>query len=263
MSDPVPFRDALPVAEAELDDLFEKLDIPINAKAPPCVLVLGLARQAGLVFAGLRREARGDDSGATPPILLRTLADAAILIRWIEEAPELHVDMYQAEDDRLRLAGAPAFEALHKAQGGEPGPVFPPDAEAALRAGIDATRARALAEKEPIGRAGSVLPNIEAMANATGDAEMQEAYGIIFRIASSWAHIGGRSITHHRFEERADGRHLVVEGGLPALHVRALGATLVAHLIASASRICGLDLDEAARVWQEAVATWPAEVDSE
>jgi hypothetical protein len=84
------------------------------------MVVLGIARQAFEVYRGLRREAAADALGITGPILLRSLADAAILLRWIQDNPPLRVEMYFAEDDRQLLAVAPELvdgdDELRRAQ---------------------------------------------------------------------------------------------------------------------------------------------------
>ena len=261
MPEPVPFQEALETAERELDRLAGRLDVPVEGRDGPCVVVLGIARQAFEVYRGLRREAMADALGITAPILLRTVADAAILLRWIEDNLPLRVEMYFAEDDRLRLASAVPFRKFRSRRGRDSGPVYPPEREAEMRANLVDVRERARAAGEKIGEHGRMLPKIEAMALATGDTAMWEAYQVIFRIASDWTHLGGSAIASHRVEQRRDGPHLVVKGSFRGVELRAMACPSMAHLIGTVSRICALGIEGEARLWQDAVVEWPTPIE--
>ena len=257
--EPVPFLAALTAAESELDRLADKLDVPIDGRSIPCVVVLGIARQAFVMYRGLRREAAAEPLGITGPTMLRSVVEAAILIRWIEDAPALRVDMYMAEDDRHRLAAAEPFRKFRARRATSvSGPVFTVTATAAMTANVADARARALAASEPIRKSGSVTPTVEAMALSTGDSAMWEAYEVIYRVSSPWTHLSGGSLAHHRVESRPDGSHLVVDGGYKDPALRAMAAPSIAHLLGSTSRICGLGIEVEARTWQDAIVFWPA-----
>ncbi len=225
------------------------------------MVVLGLARQAFEVYRGLRREAVADPLGITAPILLRTVADAAILLRWIEDDPPLRVEMHFAEDDRNRIARAAPFREFRTRRGSSSGPVYSTERMAEMEANVADVRNRARDAGEKIGERGPLLPSSEAMALATGDSAMWEAYQVIFRISSDWAHLGGSALSSHRIEQRPDGQHLVVEGAFRGIHLRAMAGPLIAHLLGTASRICSLGIEGQARLWQDAIVQWPAPIE--
>jgi hypothetical protein len=167
--------------------------------------------------------------------------------------------MYQADDDRQRLASADPFRKFRaRRSAGRGHPVFGRAETIEMRRVVAEVRSEARAAGEPIGLAGAVVPPVEQMALVTNDTAMWEAYQIVYRISSPWSHLEARSLASHSFEARLDGTHLVVSGGYSGLAVRAMAAPLVAHLIGTTSRICGLGLEAEARIWQDAVVTWPA-----
>lgn len=226
------------------------------------MVVLGIARQAFEVYRGLRREATANALGITGPILLRSLADAAILLRWIQDNPPLRVEMYFAEDDRQRLAAAEPFRRFRARRGTDAGPVYPAAREAAMRANVADVRRRARVAGEPVGAVrGPLLPAAETMALSTGDSAMWEAYEVIFRVSSPWAHLSGTALSSHRIEHRRDGPHLVVEGAYRGVYLRAMACPSMAHLLGTASRICGLGIEGEARLWQDAIVEWPTPVE--
>ena len=224
------------------------------------MVVLGIARQAFEVYRGLRREATADALGITGPILLRTIADAAILLRWIEDNPPLRIDMYFAEDDRNRIASAVPFRRFRARRGKDSGPVYAPARMAEMQANVADVRKRARDAGEQIGERGPLLPSSQAMALATGDSAMWEAYEVIFRISSAWTHLGGSALSSHRIEQRGGEPHLVVEGAFRGVHLRAMACPSMAHLIGTASRICALGIEGQARLWQDAIVEWPTPI---
>jgi hypothetical protein len=262
MPQPVSFRIAIETAERELERLARSLDVSLEGKRGQCAVALGIARQGFELYRGLRREAAADPLGITGTILLRSLAEAAILVRWIEGDPPLRVDMYFAEDDRQRLADAEPFRQFRARRGRPNEPVYSAEQIAEMQANMATVRARAVAAGEPIGeKRGSLLPPIEVMAQKTGDSAVWEAYEVIYRVTSPWTHTAGMALGSHRMEQRPDGPHLVIGGPYRDLHLRAMASPLMAHLVGSTSRICGLGLEDEARVWQDAVVLWPTPMD--
>jgi hypothetical protein len=259
--DPISFGNALRTAEAEVDNLAAQLDVPLEGRTTACIVVLGIARQAHVVYQGVRREALADPTGINPAILLRPLIEAAIVVRWIEDSPELRVDMYLAEDKRQKLAALDSFKAFRKRRGGtSSGPLLSRAEVRNLTAHVSEVRTRARAAAEPIGTKGPVVPAVEEMATSTRDTATWEAYQIVYRVASPYTHVGAWSLASHSVEVRAGGSHLVVAGGLSGLAARAMATPAMAHLIGSASRICRLGLEGEARIWQDAVIEWPAPI---
>jgi hypothetical protein len=86
MPDPAAFATALTAAESALDDLGRRLDVPIDGRTVECILALGMARQAIEIYHAVRREAVSDRFGISPPIVLRSVAEAAIRLRWMEDS---------------------------------------------------------------------------------------------------------------------------------------------------------------------------------
>ena len=261
MPEPVPFAIAIETAERELDRLADRLDVALEGRSGACAVVLGIARQAFEVYRGLRREAIADPLGITGTILLRSLVDAAILVRWIEGNPALRVEMYFAEADRELLASAEGWRRFRTVRHGDTAPVFDAAREAAMRANTKDVRERARKAGESIGEEGRLLPSAETMAMATGDTAMLEAYQVLYRVSSPWTHSGATALAPHRVVRRPDGVHLVVDGPYRGSHLRALTFPSMAHLLGSASRICGLGLEGEARLWQDAIIEWPTPVD--
>jgi hypothetical protein len=262
MPEPVPFVVAIETAERELDRLAGRLDVSLEGVSGTCAVVLGIARQAFEVYRGLRRVAIADPLGITGTILLRSLVDAAILLRWIEGNPGLRVEMYFAEADRQLLASATGWRQFRSRRHGDAAPVFDTGREAEMKANLADVRARARKAGEPIGdTSGPLLPSAETMATASGDSAMWEAYHVLYRVLSPWTHSGATALAPHRVEQRQDGPHLVVDGPYRERHLRAMACPSVSHLLGSASRICGLGFEGEARLWQDAIVEWPAPID--
>jgi hypothetical protein len=230
--------------EQRLLELSAQLDRPIDGMPSESVLVLGLARQAIGVYRGVLREADADGVTAAT-ILVRAIAEAVILVRWIELDPGLHAAMYQAEDHRQSLAAAGGMEKFKRRQSQPVGdPVFSPEVVAEKNA--EMRRVRALAQKasEPIGDKGALLPQVQQMAERTKDPDIQTAYDVLYRFTSASTHFGGRSLTGHRFERRSDDSvYLVVKPHTDSETTKTIAASLVAVLISSASRVCGFGIE--------------------
>jgi hypothetical protein len=255
------FVTALEWAEGRLFELVDGLDLPMETRPNECAQALGIARQAGLLYRGLLREVRIDDGFVTALVTLRPLVEAAILVRWIETKPGLHVEMYNAEDDRQRISSAEVWEELQARRGQRLKPTFAREQTAKLRREIRQVRARARQAGELIPeRAGTLLPAIEQMAIATNDNALWEAYEGVYRIASPWTHFGGRAFVGHRVEQRADGVHTVPATLFPPLAIRSLAAPAMAVLLGSVGRICELGIERECRIIQDAVTLWPREL---
>lgn len=254
------FKTALAYAEERIAALIEGLDRPINEFGQPCVLALSIARQAGGVHGDmLRLCAAGRTTSAL--ILLRSIVEAAILVRWIQVDPQLHTDMYLAEDDRMRLAGVPAIEEFRRRRGiPSSGPVFDPVDDARMRKEVEATKAKAIAEGKITKKSNRVLPLVQDMAKVTGDTAIWEAYEILYRVISPWTHFGGRSLAHHEFESRPDGTYIEPRAVLSGEAIRGVAAPTTLVLLGSTSRICGLGFEGEARLLQDTLVLWPREV---
>jgi hypothetical protein len=252
------FAAALEAAEFRLAELADgALDRPITGRETACVMGIGL--HAAAIWLGGVRECLAE-AVAPAAVLVRSLVDAAILVRWIEVDPVLHVAMYFAEDDRQRLAAGTAIDELRGRRGwpATSGRAFDAKDERRLRDGIKADRAKAKRRGEPIGDAGSVLPNVENMARTTDD--LWEAYTVAYRVTSPWTHAGGRAIAGHELEERLDGHHIIPQTMMTVHQVRSLAAPTFAHLLASVSRQAELGVHEECDHIRLTLVGWPSEV---
>ena len=125
-----------------------------------------------------------------------------------------------------------------------------------MKAFIKGVRMKARDSGEPLKEDGPLLPQLQQMALSTKDTAAWEAYEVLYRIASPWSHAGGRSLVGQRFEQRADGKHVVLGVDWAPIAVRALVAPTVAVLMGSASRICEIGLEDELRVLQDTLAQW-------
>lgn len=254
------FLAALAYSEDRIGALVGGLDRPVDAFAQPCVLALSIARQAGAVHRDLIALCAANRT-TSALILLRPIVEAAILVRWLEVDPQLHTDMYLAEDDRSRLSAAPAItEFRRRREIPSSGPVFDPADAVRMRSEVERTKAKAIAAGRITKKSNRVLPLILDMAMATADTAIWEAYEIIYRVASPWTHFGGRSLAHHEFEKRPDGTHIEPRSVFGADAIRGVSAPTMLVLLGSTSRICGLGFETEARIIQDTLALWPREV---
>lgn len=248
-------------AEKQVERLLASLHVPVERTTTQENLVaLGLGQRGQVLYRGFRRLV--DRSMLVPAgALLRSLLDVTILVRWIEASPALHIQMWLGEDARQSRDGMSALVELNERRGRplelEPGEVME------LERLRDEARAAALAAHEPIRKTGSILPNGEQMMRAVPD--LWEAYKVAYRVLSPLVHAGGRSFTGDRLDETEEGVFLRSGAPFGGAHLRSLAVPIVAMLVASVSRQCGLGLGKAAdelRVdytrWvdPEATATW-------
>ena len=245
---------------AELDRLAVMFDVPINGKSRECRSVLGLVLHSHDIFRAAFRDSHRDVGTAL--LSLRALTEAAILVRWFEVSPKLHVKMWQADADRqVRVVLGHAVE-MHR---NRRWPGAPPAMDEAALGRIErrARRIRviAIAHGESLGsKSKGCLPSsVEVMALQTKDSAIWEAYEIVYRSASPWSHISERLFAGYDLETRPDGVHIITGNSWTGRHVRALSVTLFAILLGSASRTCGLGFERECRVIQDGVATWPPE----
>lgn len=174
--------------------------------------------------------------------LLRTLVDLAILVRWIEQKPELRIRMWLADDDRDRLRTAAAHADMLESRQRPPNPGFAREAEAAMWREIEATRAAALAAKEHIPRKArsSVLPSVADRASTVPDSV---EIHLIFGVFSQPLHSSGRAFVQDTFYRRFEGMHINAAPAFKGKAIHDLAVPAVCMLLASASRLLGLGLD--------------------
>ena len=227
--------------------------------------MLGVVLHARQVFRSVLRDCANSDS-PTAMLSVRALAEATILIRWIEVSPVHHVEMWQAEADRHNLIVATNFDEMNRRRGwqGARSPVFTKQQVSDIRQGVRRARAAAAARGEPLSKNGSeCLPTVERMAQDTKDSAIWEAYEIIYRIASPWAHVSERVLTGYQLQPRSDGTHIAPAQTWTGRSIRSVGVPCFAILLGSASRICGLGVEKECRIIQDALAGWPPQALSE
>jgi hypothetical protein len=136
------FDEGLTFGQVQLDTIAGRFDVPIDNKAPECRAVLGVVLHARQVFRSVLRDCASDDI-PTAMLSLRALAEATILVRWIEVSPVHHVEMWQAEADCHNLIVATNFDEMNRRRGwqGARSSVFNKQQVSDTRQGIRRARA--------------------------------------------------------------------------------------------------------------------------
>ncbi len=252
------FDGAIAYAEERLRELEPRPDVPLQDLAVPEVLNLGIVRQGFLLYQSVLRLCSVGGMAAAL-IVFRAVVEATIVVRWLELNPDLHVSMYVAEDDRHRLnVGTTAVPEMRRRRGLKGPPLFGHAEVLETRASIRLVRADAVKAGEHIDeQRGSLLPTLERMADDVNDTAIWEAYQLLYRITSPWAHSSGRALTGQRLVERPTGVHLTMGVEWTPRLVRAIAATTVAVLFAAGSRAAGAEIEGECRVIQNGLAEWP------
>lgn len=253
-SDPSGFLEVFERAEARLAALRRAMDPTIDGSTREVVLGLGLARRAGNLYDGALAIADLSPEGSM--VIVRSLTEQAILMRWFEPDPVLRIRIWLAEDTRLRLATAIRMEELRRRRGQPALEVFSPDEIVGMMAEIDSARSAAIAAglRRVTDTSKSLLPSIETMSR--GQAEGWEAYQIAYRALNLHAHANARALVGDRVEERPDGLHLVSGSAWTPLHVRALALQSLAVAMAAGSRLAGLGIDHECDLIRDGLATF-------
>lgn len=246
---------AVKAAERQIREWMPALDAPISSREEAVVVGLGLRGNA--LYRGLLHACSGPTPTVAADAVLRALVDLMILLRWIEAAPELHIDMWLAEDDRGRLTLADRWNEMHRRRGSSPPPAFGAGEVASLRDGIAVVRSRAITAGERIGESGSVIPTIEKMSEVTP--HLFEAYQVAYRSMSPSSHSGARSFVRDTVERREDGWHLKPAAAWEPLHLRALAVSVMCFLVATASRQLDLGLHDEADALRVEFTRWTEE----
>jgi len=255
------FDEALAFGRDELDKIAERFDVPIDEKSPEILAAIGLALHTRQVFRAVIRDCSTGDI-PTAMLSLRALVEAAILIRWIEVSPLRHYEVWHAEGERQRLTAAKAWDEMCRRRGWQRRrpPLFTEQGAEEISRSVRRARANAVAHGEPLRIKGTeCLPTIERMAHDTNDTAIWEAYEVVYRIASPWAHVSERVLVGYQLEPRADGTHAVPSVFWTDRSIRCVAVPAFAIFLGSASRICGLGVERECLVIQEGVAQWPSE----
>ena len=107
------FDELLASGWVQLDAIAGRFDVPIEGRSREQRAVLALVLHARHVYHAILRDCAAGDI-ATALLSLRALSKAGVLIHWIELSPVDHVEMWEAEADRHRLAAEKAFDAMDR-----------------------------------------------------------------------------------------------------------------------------------------------------
>ena len=188
-------------AAAAIDGLLPALDRPIDGMSREQVIAQALVRRGRHLYRSANRNLDEGDAIAAG-VLVRSLMDLLILVRWAEDDPENHIEMWIAEDTNDSVRPAPRSIAS-SANGGDGcgATKFRSQISKLGRADVARVREAALARNEPgVGERGSVVPGLETMSQCADD--LWEVYQVAFRVLSDIAHSGGRSFVRDRVEVR-------------------------------------------------------------
>ncbi len=201
------FDELLASGWVQLDAIAGRFDVPIEGRSREQRAVLALVLHARHVYHAILRDCAAGDI-ATALLSLRALSEAGVLIHWIELSPVDHVEMWEAEADRHRLAAEKAFDAMDRKRGWDRFRAPVSDARSAERAErVRQVREAARLRGERLDRA-ACLPTVEHMAGTTVEA-MRQIYVIVYRITSPWAHASEQVLSAYGPEVRSDGTHIV------------------------------------------------------
>lgn len=164
------------------------------------LVVLGMAHRGIDLRNGVYREA--GSSTITASVLLRSLADLLILVRWIELCPRLHARLWLIDDDLDRIEGLEAIAGGLREKGYEMPEVGTLTNRAATARRFD--RLRRLAVRRGVCPArDSLLPTMRQRAKLVPGFE-RELYAQAVALLSPVTHSGAMSFVT-TFERRPDG----------------------------------------------------------
>jgi hypothetical protein len=187
------------------------------------------------------KHACGGPSPEAAHVDVRALIDTAILARWLEDEPEFRMTMWLAEDSRQRLQAARDIAVFQRRRGVPEAPAFSPSETADMETEVAAVRKRAKEVGMPIRKNGSVLPNVEQMAQSVDD--LWELYNMLYRPLSSSTHAGGRSFVRDEVVRRDGRTYLKRRPPFDELELRSIAVPAVCVLFATVSRQVGLGID--------------------
>jgi len=225
--------------------------------APEQVLVLSLCRHAVDLYEAVRRECAAD-SGAAAMVILRSLLELALNLRWVETDPTLRLRMWRADYVRKDLDDARAIERLAVQRKRPAVPVFTAQQVADLELEISSARDEARAQGHNVGATkGPILPTLADRVDESDNASW-EAYRVAYASLSGQTHVTPAALAGYGYVAQVDGAHLRPAPPMPILGVRSLAATVLAMALEAGSKICGLGFEAKAEAIRNTIATWPA-----
>jgi hypothetical protein len=251
------FRDALVLGERELELLAKRLDVSLAQMRPEQVAALALTHHAVDLYRAVRRECAVDAAGPAM-VILRSLVELVLNLRWVEPDPLLRLRMWRADHLRNQLEDAKDLERLAVQRKRAPVPVFTAQQVVELEREISLARADARSQGHKVGATkGPMLPTLADRLDANDNVSW-EAYRVAYASLSGQTHVTPAAIAGYQFVARLDGAHLLPSAPMPAFTVRSLAATVLATALEAGSRICGLGFEAKAEEIRNTLATWPA-----
>jgi hypothetical protein len=229
-------EDVAPIA----DRLAGQLDVPVDRLEEPAVIALGFGLRGRQLFRSILKARPADATAAE--VVVRALIELTILTRWIEDDPLARIELWIAEDSRLRLLIAERIGEMRGRRGQPRPPAFEP-ARAAEHRAVVAKARKAAKDGGGTGK-GSLLPRIEDMAKEIPD--LWELYEIAYRGSSTSTHTAAMSMGKNTFEQRDDGVYLVPNAAWGHEATTAMAAMAFLVLIETVSRQVGLGLEREA-----------------
>lgn len=221
-----------PSPSRRIADLIPVFDPVVDGMVEHRLVALGLAHRGIDLRNGVYREAT--ESTATASVLLRSLADLLILVRWIELAPRLHARLWLVDDDLDRIAALEAVGGSLRQKGYDV-----PEVETLVR--LSATtrcfsRLRKLAIQSGVGPArDSLLPTIRRRAQQVPGLE-RELYDQGIAVLSPATHSGVMSFVT-TYAPQPDSHHLRLAGQpMTDRSLKSLADSLTCGILASVSR---------------------------
>jgi hypothetical protein len=252
------FRDVLVLGERELESLDKHIDVSLVGMTTPQIDALALTTHAVDLYRSVRRECAAD-AAAPAMVILRSLVELALNLRWVEPDPPLRLRMWRAEHLLNVLDEAGAFERLATKRKRPPVSVFTAEQVAQLDQEIAQTRADARAQGHNVGKIkGPMLPTLLDRIDPNDNASW-EAYRVAYASLSGQTHVSPAAISGYTFVGKVDGAHLLPGVPMPAFTVRSLAAATFAMALEAGSKICGLGFEAKAEDIRNTIATWPAE----
>jgi hypothetical protein len=251
------FRDVLVLGERELESFAKRLDVSLSQMGPEKIEALALTNHAVDLYRAVRRECAAD-AAAPAMVILRSLVELALNLRWVEPDPVLRLRMWRADYLRNQLEDAQDLERLAVLRKGTSVSVFTAQQVAELEQEILLARADARAQGHKVGATrGPMLPTLADRIDVNDNASW-EAYRVAYASLSGQTHVTPAAIAGYQYVARVDGAHLRPAAPMPPLGVRSLAATTFAMALEAGSKICGLGFEAKAEEVRNTVATWPA-----
>jgi hypothetical protein len=232
--------DDLTAGELALGELATRLPGPTEARNIQGIAGALFGGRALDLHRGFLHELDGP-STVGPTIMARPLVELAILVRWIQDDPELRFEMWTAHSEDM---DARAIRQLAVNLPRPPGDPFEP---AAVQPTLDAKDARATAARTAGGRETPprLLPGLVEMIEAVLKRDpdeglaLRQAYDAAFRSISPATHSDASSFKESIREQPDGSLEFVETSPVPIELLRYISAACFAYAIEASANLCG------------------------